>query len=139
MTSLPPRLVLFDGECAVCDATVQFLLDRDPSGALHFAPLQGETAQQIQRRHPEWPPDLDSLVLVEQGPDGEHLYWRSTGVLRMLAALPAPWRWLAVLQWCPRPARDLAYRAFARVRIRLFGRVTSCRLPTPEQAQQLWP
>lgn len=137
MSDLPDRIVLFDGDCAVCDATVRFLLDRDRDRRLHFAPLQGPTAARIRDRHPEWPEDLDSLVLVERVGDTEVLSWYTTGVLRMLRVLPAPWRWIAALEAVPAMLRDPFYRAFAAIRLRVFGRVTSCRLPTAAEAAQL--
>lgn len=137
MSDLPDRIVLFDGDCAVCDATVRFLLDHDRDRRLHFAPLQGPTAQAVRARHPEWPANLDSLVYVERIDGTERLSWYTTGVLRMLAVLPVPWRWLAVLQGIPAPLRDPFYRAFAAIRLRVFGRVTSCRLPTAAEASQL--
>ncbi len=137
MSALPPRLVLFDGDCAVCDASVRFLLDRDRAGRLHFAPLQGPTAARIRARHPEWPADLDSLVYVEQTEHGERLNWYSSGILRMLGALPAPWRWLSALQVLPRVLRDPPYRAFAAIRLQVFGTVDACRLPTEAEAARL--
>lgn len=34
------EIVLYDGVCLVCDATVNFVTDHDPEGLVHFAPLQ---------------------------------------------------------------------------------------------------
>ena len=56
--SLPPRLVLYDGMCGLCDKSVQWLLDHDPDGKLRFAPLQGPTAASILERHPSLPRTL---------------------------------------------------------------------------------
>ncbi|MGY0203700.1 thiol-disulfide oxidoreductase DCC family protein, partial [Acinetobacter soli] len=33
---------MFDGDCNFCDASVQFILNRDTKGHFHFASLQGE-------------------------------------------------------------------------------------------------
>lgn len=118
-------MVLFDGDCAVCHAGVNFLLDHDVEGRLRYAALQGPYAAEVRARTPDWPEGLDSLVLVEPG----RTSWYSTGVLRMASYLPAPWRWATVLLWVPRPLRDAAYRAFAAVRYRVFGRVERCRVP----------
>lgn len=137
MAPLPDRIVLYDGDCAVCDATVQFLLDHDRDGLLSYAPLQGETAAAIRARHPEWPPDLDSLVLVEQIGGRERLSWYTTGVLRMAGLLPAPWSWLRVLLWVPAFLRDPFYRLFAAIRFRVFGHVEQCRIPSDDEAGRL--
>ena len=39
-----PRIILFDGQCNVCNTFVQFVIRRDPAGKFQFAPLQSEQA-----------------------------------------------------------------------------------------------
>ena len=39
-----PRIILFDGQCNVCNRFVQFVIRRDPAGKFQFAPLQSEQA-----------------------------------------------------------------------------------------------
>ena len=34
------NILLFDGECIMCDGTVKFILERDPEAKISFAPLQ---------------------------------------------------------------------------------------------------
>ncbi|NOY26399.1 MAG: DUF393 domain-containing protein [Oligoflexia bacterium] len=138
--ALPPRIVLFDGTCGFCDATVRWLLDHDVDGRLFYAPLQGSSAQQIRERHPAMPPDLDSLVFVETSPRGrERVYWYSRAVLGISKHLPLPWR-LARLGWLvPWFLRDLGYRVFARFRYRIFGRVDACRVPAQIQRSRFLP
>lgn len=136
----PPVIVLFDGECGFCDHSVQWLLEHDREGALAYAPLQGPTAAAILARHPRRPPGLDSLVLVEvDGRGRERIAWYSRAVLGILRHLPVPWRLLRVAWLVPRPLRDLAYRAFARVRFRIFGRLDACRIPRPEERARFLP
>lgn len=136
---LPRLLLLFDGECAVCDSTVQWLLARDPAGVLAYAPLQGETAAAVRSRHPEWPANMDSLVLVRQTPQGEALQYYSSAVLSAVAELPGlvPALARAVL-WVPRVLRDPFYRAFARIRYRVFGKVETCRIPSASQEARFY-
>ncbi|MHC4817599.1 MAG: thiol-disulfide oxidoreductase DCC family protein, partial [Planctomycetota bacterium] len=82
---LPPRLVLFDGICGFCDRAVRWLIERDRFGHLHFAPLQGETAAALRRRHPEIPEDIDAIVYVETDASGERVHLRSDAVFRVAA------------------------------------------------------
>jgi predicted DCC family thiol-disulfide oxidoreductase YuxK len=128
-------LVLYDGTCGLCDASVQWLLDHDREGVLRFAPLQGETAAALRARHPEIPEELETIVLVE----GETVSLRSTAVFRVLARLPSPWRRLAWLRFVPRPVRDLGYRLVAAVRYRVWGRTETCRIPRPEERARFLP
>ena len=129
MDPLPPRLILFDGICAVCNSGMRWILDHERPGTFHYAPLQGDTAAGIRARHPEWPDALDSIVYVEQTPDGERISWHTDALLHICAALPAPWSWLRFLRVIPAFLRDIAYRAFAAVRYRIFGTVDTCRIP----------
>lgn len=124
----PSPILLYDGVCGLCDRTVQFFVARDRAGRLRYAPLQGETAAELRREHPEIPEGLDTIVLVEGG----RAWLRSHAVFRSLAYLPG-WRWVAWLRLLPRPLTDLAYRLVARVRYRIWGRFDACRLPAPEQ------
>ena len=39
-----PHIILFDGQCNVCNRFVQFVIRRDPTGKFQFAPLQSEQA-----------------------------------------------------------------------------------------------
>lgn len=134
----PAPVLLFDGECNFCNATVLFVVDRDPRAVFRFAPLQGEDAARaltaagvdaaaMQR-------DLDTVVLLEDG--GVHV--RSTAALRVARRLAWPWPLLYyAFILVPAPLRDLAYRLVARNRYRWWGRSTECRVPTPELRARL--
>jgi predicted DCC family thiol-disulfide oxidoreductase YuxK len=133
------RLVLFDGVCGFCDATVRWLLDRDSEGRLHFAALQGETAAALRRRHPEIPDAIDALVYVDATDGSERVYLRSEAVFRIWAEVEPTRPLLRWLRRLPRPLTDLGYRLFARLRYRLFGRVDACRVPSPEERARFLP
>lgn len=129
----PERLVLFDGDCAVCNRAVQFLLDHDRDGRLHYAPLQGTTAAAIVDRHPHLA-TLDSLVFVEHaGTERETPHIHAGAVFATAAHLPPPWSWIRWLRWIPRPLTDAFYRAFAASRYSVFGAADACRVPQPDQ------
>ena len=44
-------LVLFDGACNFCNASVNFVLDRDVRGILRFASLQSSAGRLVILRH----------------------------------------------------------------------------------------
>ena len=121
-------VVLFDGVCAVCDASVKFILDHDPQGIFHFAPLQSDVGRRLAAEHGIDAGDLDTLVLIE----ADRGWVRSDAVLRIAGRLEAPWAWVAALRAVPRPVRDLAYRIVAMNRAHWFGRRDACRIPTPD-------
>ena len=131
---LPPATVFFDGVCGFCDREIQWLLERDVEGRLHYAPLQGDTAGLIRARIPGSIPDeLATMVLVERDGDALRFSYRSDAVLRILAISDASRAWLRFLRLLPRPFRELGYGVIARIRYRVWGELETCRVPTPEQ------
>ena len=124
-----PPVILFDGVCNLCNATVQFIIDRDPAARFRFASLQSEAAARLLRAHGREPPrgDPDSVVLVVGGRLHEH----SDAALRIARGLGLPWSLAALGLVLPRALRDGLYRFVARHRYRWFGREESCRVPTP--------
>jgi len=135
MDALPPRIVLYDGVCGLCDRLVQFLVARDRERMLRYAPLQGDTAARLRERHGEIPTDLDTMVFVDES----GVYLRSRAFARIARYLPMPWRLGAVLRFVPRFLADAVYGLVARSRYRIFGKVEACGLPTKEERQLLLP
>ena len=121
-------LILFDGVCNLCNASVQFIIRRDPRAYFQFASLQSPLGQRVLRES-GWPGEaLSSIILIEDG----HYYDESTAALRIASRLTGAWRLLSVFRIIPRPLRDAAYRLVAKHRYRWFGRRDSCMLPTGE-------
>jgi predicted DCC family thiol-disulfide oxidoreductase YuxK len=130
-TSLHP-VVLFDGVCNLCSATVQFVIKRDPRARFRFGALQSpEGAALLTRAMGRTltaadPPD--SLLLIED----DRLYARSSAVLRIVRKLRFPWPLLYACAIVPRAIRDSVYDLIARRRYRWFGRQGVCMVPTAE-------
>lgn len=128
---IPGALVLFDGVCNLCNASVNFVIDRDPSGYFKFASLQSEAARgHLARCGPAFTPTDPpaSIVLIEGGA----CYRQSTAALRIARRLRGLWPLLYGFIIVPRPLRDAIYDWIARNRYRWFGRRDTCRIPTPE-------
>ena len=126
MPDAPSPVLLFDGLCALCDRSVQFVLDHERSPSIRFASLQSDVGRTLLAQCGVDPEGLDSLVFVEGG----RCHTESGAALRAAAYLTSPWRWASALTVVPRPARDAAYRWVARHRYRWFGRLAACRIPS---------
>lgn len=124
-----PAIVLFDGLCNLCDGTVRFIIDRDPTGRFRFAPLQSDVATATFARIRAGAPRIDSIMLIE----GDTIYQRSDAILRIAELLGRPWSLAARFRFVPRAIRDAVYRFIARNRYTVFGVRTTCRLPTPSE------
>lgn len=128
-------VVLFDGDCSFCNATVRWTIDRDPLARLRFAPLRSPAARRaVSLADPDADFDAlpDTIVLVEKG----GLHTGSTAVLRLTRHLRFPYPALSLALFVPRSLRDAAYRLLARNRYRWFGRGEDCPLPPPDFASR---
>ena len=123
-------LILFDGVCNLCSASVNFVIDHDPEARFRFAALQSDAAVKTLAQHGVTlrSGDPDSFVLVEEG----RVYERSTAALRVARNLGGAWRLLYAFIVVPAFVRDAVYKLVARNRYRWFGKSETCRVPTPE-------
>ncbi len=126
MSRSPNPILLFDGVCNLCNATVNFVIDHDRAGVVRFAALQSDAGRALLATHGLAGDYLDSLVFIE----GDAVWVGSDGAVRLTRYLGFPWRAARVLVWIPRWLREPAYRWIARNRYRWFGRQESCRMPT---------
>lgn len=122
-------LILFDGQCVLCDSAVQFVLQRDTAGYFKFASLQSSLGQQLLQVYQLPKDSLSTLVLIEK----ERVYIRSTASLRVLRRLKNPWPLGYVFIVVPAFIRNLVYRFIAANRYRWFGKKEVCRLRTTEE------
>jgi predicted DCC family thiol-disulfide oxidoreductase YuxK len=121
-------VILFDGVCNLCTASVCFVIERDSCKRFRFASLQSPTAERLLGRHD----DLESVVLVQGG----KIYRKSGAALRIARRLDGLWPLLSVLLVIPRPLRGAAYDWIGRRRYRMFGRRDTCWVPRPQLAER---
>ncbi len=124
-------VILFDGHCGLCNASIRFVLRHEVEPLFRFAPLQSTWAG---TQAPEGldVQQLSTVYLLDA--DGVHA--RSEAALRIARHLRAPWRWMAICLIIPRPIRDAVYRVVGRFRYALFGRSAYCAVATPAVQQR---
>ena len=81
-------IIYFDGVCNLCKGSIQFLLRHDTKEHFKFASLQGVSGQAFLLTHNIPGDHLDTFILQE----GENIYTRSTGALRVMKHLGGIWR-----------------------------------------------
>lgn len=108
------HLIFFDGECPLCHRAVRYILEIDVGKRFLFAPLNGETAQEI-LIGPQAPlRKANSLVLVEDYQSTERRFWvRSRAILRIYWLTGNGWGVIGVLSFLPGWIGDLLYRWLA--------------------------
>lgn len=123
-------IVVFDAQCLLCNAWVQFILRHDRAGRIRFASMQGATGRQLLADAGLQVDSLQTLLVL----DGARSWQHTAAILRVLHGLGWPWR-LAWAGWLvPAPLRDALYRWVARHRYQLWGRSEVCMVPSPDTA-----
>lgn len=131
-------VLLYDGDCGLCNRLVRLLLRSDRAGRLHYAPLQGAAAQGYLRAQGLPTEDFDSLVFIpdwEKPVQGAYLL-RTDGALAAAAVVGGGWRMISWLRVLPGGLRDFGYRLVARFRYALFGQYRPTPLPDPTWARR---
>lgn len=121
-------ILLFDGVCNLCNGLVKWVINRDPIGKIHFASLQSERGQALQREFNINSDQLDSVVLIHQGKAAT----KSKAAILLAQQLGGIYSAMSIFLIIPAPIRDIVYDFIARNRYRWFGRSSACLLPRPE-------
>ena len=126
------RIILFDGDCNFCDASVQFIIKRDPSAHFHFTSLQSEKGAELRKQY-AISDEIDSLVLIENG----RVYTKSSAALHIAKKLDGLWHLLFLFILVPPIIRNGVYDYFAANRYKWFGKKEdACMLPSPDERKR---
>ena len=127
------HLLLFDGICHLCDASVRFILRRDPMGKIKFAPIQSPLGRELYTQHGLDPAAPNAMLILT--PTGA--FRASDAALEIARKLGGAWRLALIFKLLPRSLRDAAYYFIARNRYRWFGKDESCMMPTAELKERM--
>lgn len=124
----PDGLMVFDGVCAFCSASVATVLRFDRAGAIRFTAIQSPYGAALAAGHGIDAIDPSTFLFFDRGRPLE----RSEAVLALARRLGWPFRALAVLRLLPRRWLDAGYDWIAANRYRLLGKQEACFVPAPE-------
>lgn len=128
-----PHLLLYDGDCGLCNSIVQFVLKRDRFVRFHFAALQSAAAARVMASLGAAPGDQDTFVVVAgYRTTRPAMLIKGRAAVFAVTALGGPWKAAAVLRLVPHALLDRGYDLIARNRRRLFPLKEACLLPRPE-------
>ena len=122
------KIIFFDGICNLCNGAVDFVIRHAPKRKFAFAPFQSKAWEEVSE-------SLDFEVSPEKTFilfDDERYYTRSSAALRVLKYLSWPYSFLYIFTLTPEFIRNPLYDFIARNRYRWFGKLSTCRIPTPE-------
>ncbi|MBX7043637.1 MAG: thiol-disulfide oxidoreductase DCC family protein [Ignavibacteria bacterium] len=121
-------VILFDGVCNLCNASVNFIMDRDKDAVFRFASLQSDAGKELMRRYGKDADKIDTVVLIHN----DRVSMRSEAAIRIGGLLPFPYPLAKAFLVIPSFIRDRIYDYVAANRYKWFGKKESCRMPDPE-------
>jgi len=115
-------IIIFDGECNLCNGVVGWLLRFAPEDLFHFTPFQSPEGQNLLKQYGFPTQELDTVILI----DDNGLKTHSDGFLKIVAKIPKWQHVAALLAFIPRLIRDTIYKTASKNRLKWFGKSSSC-------------
>ncbi len=121
------NIVLFDGVCNLCNATVLFLIKHNKNNNLHFAAQQTATGTNLIQQY-KLGQHNSSVVFIKE----DKVFYSSDAVIEIAKCLSG---WPRLFQYSiiiPRRLRNALYNFVAKNRFRFFGKRQTCSVPSKE-------
>lgn len=126
------KIIFFDGECNLCNRSVQFIIKRDSKGVFKFASQASEIGEKLIKQY-RIPGQIDSIILVDEN----RIYLESDAVLRICKDLDGLWKLLSIFLIIPKRIRNMIYQVVAKNRHKWFSNnESSCMLPSPDMKKR---
>ena len=122
------NIIIFDGVCNLCNASVQFIIKRDTKGIFKFLPLQSDKTHKILQQFNIDFKNIDTVILIKDN----NIFGRSDAALEIVDSFDYPWKAFYFLTIIPKFVRDWVYDIIARHRYRWFGKRETCMIPTDD-------
>jgi predicted DCC family thiol-disulfide oxidoreductase YuxK len=119
------NVILFDGVCNFCNASINFVIAHDHKKRFRFASLQSDYGQSVLKKYHKNKVGFDTVLLVSDG----KIYEKSAAALEIVKYLDG-YAWLYGFRFIPTFIRNFAYEIVARYRYRIFGKSETCHIPT---------
>ncbi len=128
MNDLSHPVILFDGICNLCNASVQYVIKHDKKKLFRFASLQSSFGESVLKQYNLPVNTFNSFILLSDN----KIYTRSTAALLVAKKLSGLIKLLYAFIIIPRFIRDAVYDIIAKNRYKWFGKKEACWVPTPE-------
>ena len=123
------KIILFDGLCNLCEASVQFVIKYDKKDVFRFVSLQSDLGKKIIKQIGLQNKNIDSVILYEPG---IAYNYKSAAALEIAKNLGGFFHFGTIFKVIPNGMRNLLYDYVAKNRYKWFGKKESCLLPTLE-------
>lgn len=126
------KIIFFDGVCNFCNASVNFIIERDKNNIFKFCSIQSDKAKALLNLPENYFSSPDTFILL----DCNKIHEKSTAALKVAKHLSFPWQLFYIFILIPPFIRNFFYTLFARHRYKLFGKSDTCRIPSPSEKQK---
>jgi predicted DCC family thiol-disulfide oxidoreductase YuxK len=123
------KLILFDGVCNLCNASVNYIIKHDKKDVFRFAAIQSDVGQQLIIEHHIDISKTDSILLLSTE---KRFSDKSTAALKIASKLGFPINMLIIFIIIPPFIRNWVYDYIAKNRYKWYGKRETCMMPTPE-------
>jgi len=121
------QIVLFDGVCNLCNASVNTIIKQDKNDVFRFASLQSDFGKKLINYLGIDTENTDSIILYQPN---KAYFIKSDAALLIAKEFNGFWG-LTQLFWIfPKDFRDTVYDFIAKKRYRWFGKKEQCMMPT---------
>jgi predicted DCC family thiol-disulfide oxidoreductase YuxK len=123
------QLILFDGVCNLCNASVQYIVKHDQQDIFRYTALQSDVGKEIIEKFKIDTTKMDSILLYskERG-----IYYKSTAALKIALQLGFPINLMTIFLIIPAFIRNWVYDYIAKNRYKWYGKKEECMIPTAE-------
>jgi predicted DCC family thiol-disulfide oxidoreductase YuxK len=123
------KIILFDGVCNLCEASIVYVIKHDKKDIFRFVALQSDLGQAILKHIGINPIHIDSVILYEPG---VAYYYKSSAVVEIAKGLSGIFTWFTLFQILPTVFRDYVYDYVAKNRYKWYGKKQECLVPNKE-------
>ena len=124
-------IVLYDGECNLCNSSIQFILNNEKNNQLRFSPLSDAEIKFPNLQFPD-----SSLTDAIHFLHKDKVLIESDAIIAISDYLKWPYSWIQYTEFIPKAIRDSIYRFIAQRRLSiqsLFNQTCDLNQEYPER------
>tara|TARA_B100001063_G_C16336076_1_gene344514 strand:+ start:80 stop:502 length:423 start_codon:yes stop_codon:yes gene_type:complete len=124
MSDLPKNkiIILFDGECAMCNKYILFVAKNDSKDSFRFLSIQNKKINALKKIHAIDTKNISSIYVIHNN----EIRSKSKAVLKITSMLKFPYNLLQLFYLVPNFLRNIIYDLVAKNRYYIFGKIEEC-------------
>lgn len=119
------NIVLFDGLCNLCNFSVKYIIKHDKDGVIYFAAQQADKGKELIKNLHLISAESSVIFLKDN-----KVYYGSDAFIEICKLLYGFPKIFILLKFIPKQIRDYFYRIIANYRYQIFGKRTTCMVPS---------